>query len=159
MSVQVLRHPQTQEVGSVGNPYLAPLGCGLFTPLYFLFKGNWRHVASSLFFGLMSLGLSSFVYLFMVFRLNETHLRRRGYVDEESQPSTSYQTKRKIGFVIGFLIRLPFGIAPFFDLQAFSFLDRQDFSSNVGSSWTIGIIVGVVWLVVWLISRVFRKPS
>ena len=140
MSAQVLQHPQTGEVRSVGNDYLAPLWCGLFTPLYFLFKRNWRHALLSWFLGIMSLGLSSFVYLFMVFRLNEDHLRLLGYVDDESRTADSHEAKRKIGFGIGFLMRLPFGIFALFAL----------FSNPV--VLRAGIIVGVLCLVVWLIS-------
>ena len=106
MIVHSMRHFQTGDVRTVGSFIWAPVGCFLFGWIYFLFRGNWIHFIGSFIIQGLTLNLSQLVYPFFVFRINERHLRDKGYVEDKEAP-TPDSSKKTIGFLIfGFLVLL-----------------------------------------------------
>ena len=75
----LFKNPLTQEVRSSSSK-VSWLWCLLFGAFYFMFKGNWKHVLLYILFGLITLGISMFVYPFLVKDINNAKYLRSGWI-------------------------------------------------------------------------------
>ena len=73
------KNPQNGHVESSSGP-LSWLWCFLFGPIYFLFKGNYRHALIHFLIFWPTFGISLIVYPFFVYTINRNHYLRMGWI-------------------------------------------------------------------------------
>tara|TARA_R110002074_G_C12294533_1_gene644399 strand:+ start:509 stop:811 length:303 start_codon:yes stop_codon:yes gene_type:complete len=56
------------------------LWCFLFGAIYFLVKGNWKHVFLYIIFAVCTLSISMFIYPFYVRKINDAKYLRAGWI-------------------------------------------------------------------------------
>ena len=52
----------------------------IFGPIYFAFKGNWKHVFIWLILAFITSGISALIYPFFVYGINDKHYLKRGWI-------------------------------------------------------------------------------
>lgn len=76
--MELFRNPNN-DYTEAASSHLSWLWCLLFGCIYFLARGNYRHMLLSFLFAVFTFGFSHLIYPFFVYPINDAYYLRKGW--------------------------------------------------------------------------------